>query len=216
MGEPASRGWDEKRPTEFMQMVAERAGRGRTRVLREFVSTAERDRGALLQAGSRVIDLRRRLGESEAGHSPAPARYPLSYADVDGARREKALRQRLHAADAELSTATETLAVTLSAFEAAVRQMRTDVGEVMCWANELVAHYRQALERSYLARRKRAGEPVRGLPHWAPPRIEQGEAEEQILFPEDIVNLLPPGPRSVVDQALRHLAESGSGTGGTR
>jgi hypothetical protein len=203
-------GWDEKQVTNFMRGVAARSGRRRARVMRWFIGAAERERGAMLQASSQVIEERRRLDRLPPLPPPpthANPRYPLAFAEVVAVRRDERLRREHQAAAVALSAASQALAIRLSVYEAAVRQMRTDVGEVVEWANEVVAHYRHVLDRSYLAKKRRSGHEQVLIPHWDPPRITPGEGEEAVLLSADLLDLLPSDIRKVVEEALRHIGE---------
>ncbi|SIQ82842.1 hypothetical protein SAMN05421833_10415 [Microbispora rosea] len=198
--------WDGVRTTEFMRTLAARAERRRTRVMRGFVRGAERDRGAMLRAAGAVIDLTRRLAQDGPAPAPdgGPASYPLSYADVQTARQARRRHERRQAAGRELADARQALSAAVSAFEAAVRQMRTDMAQITSWANEVAAHYRQALDAAYLERARRQGGTA-PVPAWNPAPIAQHEAEERAVLSKDIVSLLPTGVADVVNEALRHL-----------
>ncbi|GAA0388380.1 hypothetical protein Acor_53800 [Acrocarpospora corrugata] len=208
-GEYDSYGWDEKQITNFIRSVTARAGRRRARVVRRFIGAAERERGALLQASSQVIEGHRtldRLPPLPAPPAHANPHYPVAFTEVAAERRDERLRREHQATAAALSAASQALALRLSVYEAAVRQMRTDVNEVMEWANEVVAHYRNALDRRYLANRRRATYDQVRIPHWDPPRIRSEEGEEAVLLSADLLNLLPPVIRNVVEEALGHIS----------
>ncbi|MEV7964607.1 hypothetical protein AB0O34_01310 [Sphaerisporangium sp. NPDC088356] len=214
---------DGNRWTKFIGTVAADSACRRARVMKAFIHDTRQEEGALLVTAGRVNDLTRGARDLRSPASPAasgspsgPAAgssYPLSLADVIAARRESALGGRRQALDAELAAARQALAERLSVYEAAVRQMRTNMNEVAWWANHLVAHYHQALDRSYLAGKKREGDAGARLPHWEPAKIEPDESEERLVMSGDLLSLLPPKVREVVEEALGHIGTP-AGEGG--
>ncbi|GAA3834786.1 hypothetical protein GCM10022226_65420 [Sphaerisporangium flaviroseum] len=203
--------------TRFIGTVAAGSAGRRAHVMKSFIQNTRDEEGALLVAAGRVNDLTRLLRDAEPARAAAPpagdSTFPLSVADVGAARREKAAAGRRNAIAGELDTARRVLAEKLSVYEAAVRRLRTDMTEVAWWANHVVAHYHQALDRAYLARKKREGQTNVRLPRWEPSRIEPDKSEEQLVLSGDLLSLLPPKIREVVEEALRHLAEP-AGEGG--
>ncbi|GII76612.1 hypothetical protein Sru01_15940 [Sphaerisporangium rufum] len=204
------------RRTDYITSVAEQARERRLRVRKRFIGEAGRQESALLQAAGLVNDLARRAAATD----PAPAGpgnppgtpEPRSLAEVTAARARRTAADRRRSAETELATARQALAGRLADYAGAVRRMRAEAEEVNSWAGQLVARYRRSLDHAYLTRQSTPGT---SLPRWEPAPIRADSEEERLALSGDLLTLLPPKVREVIDEALGHLGrpipEGGAG-----
>ncbi|WP_262844344.1 hypothetical protein [Sphaerisporangium corydalis] len=214
-GVPGGSGDD--RWTKYIRAVAADSACRRARVMKSFIRDTKEEEGALLVAAGTINELSRRLEGTGPPAAPAPgpsSQYPLPLGEVIAARRARLDADARGAADRELAAARKALAEKLALYQSSVRQMRTDMNEVASFANHVVSHYHQALDRSYLARKRKEGRRDVRLPAWEPARIEPDASEERIVMSGDILDLLPPKIREVVEEALRNLGNGPASEGG--
>ncbi|MEO3810681.1 hypothetical protein ABGB17_16900 [Sphaerisporangium sp. B11E5] len=176
--------------------------------MKAFIRSSKKEQGALLLAAGKVNDLARRLEALDSpGTGPGTGRrFPLTAEDVITARHEKSSGTQRRAMDQELAAARQEMTGKLAVYETAISRMRTEMYEVTGWSNRMVARYHEALDRAYLVRRRRRGRVDTRLPVWTPAEIEPQGTEERLVLSGDHLSLLSPKIRSVVEEALRHLA----------